>query len=153
MDDNDKGILEKFTDTVKSVVETASTAAKDALKPDPDKVAATANEQVYVPEATDAAAIPPSLFTTRKRASPSKASTTKRVNKRVAKKVAAKKAAAKAPTKKSKKTAKKTTKTLATKKSKSANSSATKKSSKKTVAKKAAPKKSKKGKKSKRGRS
>ncbi len=152
MDDNDKGILEKFTDTVKSVVETASIAAKDALKPDPDKVVATANEQVSVPEATDAAAIPPSVFSTRKRAALSKAST-KRVNKRVAKKAAAKKAAAKAPAKKSKKAAKKTTKAAAAKKTKRAKKSAPKKSTKRAVAKKAAPTNSNKGKKSKRGRS
>ncbi|MGY4600330.1 hypothetical protein ACVWXL_008076 [Bradyrhizobium sp. GM22.5] len=51
------------------IVDTASAAATEALKPGPEAVAATTNEQVYMPEATDAATTPAPLFT-RKEARP-----------------------------------------------------------------------------------
>ena len=67
-DDKEKTIIEKFSDVVKGVLDTASTAATKAMEPDPDpeKVAGTANEQVYMPEASDAAATPAPLIPTPK---------------------------------------------------------------------------------------
>jgi hypothetical protein len=78
--------------------------AKKAPIPDPERVAGTTNEQVYIPAATDAAATPAPLFPARKQkrsASPATAS------KRVAK---AKKAAPKTSKKNAKKSAKETAK-------------------------------------------
>jgi hypothetical protein len=66
-----KSIVERISDTVTEIVDTASAAAA--------AVAATRNEQVYIPEATDAAATPAPLFTRKKRGSPPL-----RANKRVA---------------------------------------------------------------------
>ena len=40
--------------------------AKNALSPDPKRVAGSTNEQVYIPEATDAVATPAPLFPARK---------------------------------------------------------------------------------------
>ena len=103
---------------IERVAKTKKRPAKKALSPDPERVAGTTNEQVYIPEATDAAATPAPLFPARKQersASPATA------NKRVAK---AKKAAPKT----SKKNVKKSTKKTA-------------KKAKKTTAKKTAPKK------------
>ncbi|MGY4597431.1 hypothetical protein ACVWXL_005177 [Bradyrhizobium sp. GM22.5] len=62
-----KSIVERISDTVKEIVDTASTAAADAMKPDPEAVAGVTNEQVYIPEATDAAAVPPPIITRKKR--------------------------------------------------------------------------------------
>jgi hypothetical protein len=61
-DDKEKTIIEKLSDAVKGVVDIASAAATKAMEPpesDPQKVAGTANEQVYIP---DAAAMPAPLF-------------------------------------------------------------------------------------------
>jgi hypothetical protein len=125
--DDDKTILEKFADVVKGVVETASTAAKQAMEPDPKQVAGETNEQVYLPDVTDAAAAPVFL------APPKKKRATK---KRVAK-------AAKAPAKKaaSKKTAKKSVPKKSAKKA--AKQAMKTKTTAKTVAKKKKAKKSK----------
>ena len=84
--DNDKSITTKLTkviskaaDTVKhavtQVVESASEAAQHAMeanaekisrippaRPDPGQVAGTTNEQVYIPETSDAAAMPMPLI-------------------------------------------------------------------------------------------
>ena len=84
--DDEKSITEKLTgvisraagsvkSAVSHVVDTASDAAQHAMeanaqkisripaaKPDPERVAATANEQIYIPEASDAAAMPMPLF-------------------------------------------------------------------------------------------
>ena|SRR5450432_286724 len=67
-DDKEKTIIEKVSDAVKGMWETASTAATKAIEPEPDpgKVARTANEQVYVPDATDAATMPARLTSTSK---------------------------------------------------------------------------------------
>ncbi|MEA2899893.1 MAG: hypothetical protein QOJ84_5508 [Bradyrhizobium sp.] len=83
---DEKSIPEKLTDaiskaadSVKSavshVIDTASNAAQHAMEanaekisripaatPDPERVAGTTNEQVYIPEASDAAAMPMPLF-------------------------------------------------------------------------------------------
>jgi len=84
--DDEKSISEKLTDaigkaanSVKSavnhVIDTASEAAQHAMeanaeriarvpaaKPDPEQVAGTTNEQLYIPEASDAAAMPMPLI-------------------------------------------------------------------------------------------
>src|ERR1043165_9859584 len=69
------GVISKAADTVKHavshVVESASEAAQHAMeanaekisrippaRPDPGQLAGTTNEQVYIPEASDAAAMP-----------------------------------------------------------------------------------------------
>ncbi|MCK1574561.1 hypothetical protein [Bradyrhizobium sp. 174] len=62
-----KSIVDRISDTVTEIVDTASAAAAAALKPDPEAVAATTKEQVYIPEATDAAATPAPLFARKKR--------------------------------------------------------------------------------------
>ena len=95
----------------------ASTKKRSAKKvPDPEGVARTTNEQVYIPEATDAAATPAPLFPARKQKR-----STPPANKRVAR---AKKAAPKTSKMNAKKAAKKTAK-----------------KAKKTTAKKSPPKK------------
>jgi hypothetical protein len=68
MDDKEKSAIEKMIDKVNDAVEnianTVSAAAMKAMEPEPDakQVAGTTNEQVYIPEATDAAAGPAPLF-------------------------------------------------------------------------------------------
>lgn len=131
-----KSIADRISDTVTEIVDTASAAAAAALKPDPEAVA---NEQVYIPEATDAASTPAPLFAHRKRGS-----APMRANKRVAA-ARAKKASFRSQntTKPDAKVSKKTAKKAAPKKS--ANPALTK------SAKKVAPTKTaKKGKQSKR---
>jgi hypothetical protein len=61
MDDTKKTIVERFSDAVREVVDVAATAAMKAMEQpeaDPQKVVRTANEQIRVPEGTDAAAMP-----------------------------------------------------------------------------------------------
>ena len=70
---------------IERAARTEKRPAKKAPSPDPERVAGTTNEQVYIPEATDAAATPAPLFPKKRSAAPARA------NKRVAK---AKKAAA-----------------------------------------------------------
>ena len=71
MDDekDDKGLVEKTIEAVKDMATSVTNAAKSAKepdpKPDPEQVAGTTNEQVYIPEATDAAAMPPPLILTK----------------------------------------------------------------------------------------
>lgn len=135
-----KSIVDRISDTVTEIVDTASAAAAEALKPDPEAVAATTNEQVYIPEATDAAALPAPLFRRTKRG-PAPLRANKRVALARAKKTAARSQnAAKQDATVPKKVVKK---------------AAPKKSAKRTptkTAKKVAPKKpAKKGKKSKKG--
>jgi hypothetical protein len=68
--DNDKGksaiekMIDKVNDAVECIANTASAAAMKAMEPEPDpkQVAGTTSEQVYIPEATDAAAGPAPLF-------------------------------------------------------------------------------------------
>jgi hypothetical protein len=60
--DDDKTIIEKITDVVKSVVDTTSTSTMKAMEPDTKQVAGETNEQVYLPDVTDAAAAPSSLL-------------------------------------------------------------------------------------------
>jgi hypothetical protein len=126
-----KSIVDRISDTVTEIVDTASAAAAAALKPDPEAVAATTNEQVYIPEATDAAATPAPLFARKKRgpapmrankrvaAARAKKTTSRSQNateqsKKAAKKAAPKKSAKRAPTR----TAKKVTLKKAAKKGK-----------------------------------
>ena len=67
MDDEEKSAIEKMIDKVNDAVEnianTVSAAAMKAMEPEPDakQVAGTTNEEVYIPEATDAAG-PAPLF-------------------------------------------------------------------------------------------
>jgi hypothetical protein len=64
MSDKDKSVIDKlFKDTVSEVVDTMASAMTPAPKKKRKNVAATTNEQVYIPEATDAAAMPTPLFT------------------------------------------------------------------------------------------
>ena len=80
----------------------ASRKKRSANKvPDPERVAGTTNEQVYIPEATDAAATPAPLFPARKQ---------KRSAPPAKKRVASAKKAAPKTKKKAKKAAKKTAK-------------------------------------------
>jgi hypothetical protein len=133
-DDKEKSaiekIIDKVNDSVENIANTASAAAMKAMEPEPDpkQVAGTTNEQVYIPEATDAAAVPAPLF-----AAPGKK---KRVlpKKTVAKAVALKKSA-----KKSRK--KKAVKQTATKASKKAAKKSAAKKAKSSAGRKAAAKK------------
>ncbi|MCK1284688.1 hypothetical protein IVB41_12250 [Bradyrhizobium sp. 44] len=118
----EKSIVDRISDTVTEIVDTASAAAAAALKPDPEAVAATTNEQVYIPEAIDAAATPAPLFARKKRG-PAPMRANKRVaaarakktasrSQRAAKqpqKAAQKKSAKRAPSKTAKKVAQKRT--------------------------------------------
>jgi hypothetical protein len=67
-DDKEKSAIEKIIDKVNDAVEnianTASAAAMKAMEPesDPERVAGKTNEQVYIPEATDATAVPAPVF-------------------------------------------------------------------------------------------
>jgi hypothetical protein len=63
MSDKDKSVIDKFKDTVSEVVDTMASAMTPTPKKKRKNVAATTNEQVYIPEATDAAAMPTPLFT------------------------------------------------------------------------------------------
>src|ERR1700733_11135085 len=51
---------------IERAARTKKRPAKKELSPDPKHVAGTTNEQVYMPEATDAAATPTPLFPARK---------------------------------------------------------------------------------------
>ena len=115
-DDNEKSVIEKMVDKVNdavaNIVNTASAAAMKAMEPEPDpeQVAGTTNEQVYVPEATDTAAVPAPLFVApakKKRAVPKKSVAKAATPKKSAKKSAKRKTAKKTATKASKKAAKK----------------------------------------------
>ena len=137
---DEKSIAEKLTEAigkaaisvknaVSHVVDTASDAAQHAMevnaekisrippaKPDPEQVAGTTNEQLYIPEANDAAAMPMPLIPVAPE--PKKPATAKSKMPRVGKKK--KKAAKKAIGKKTaRKPAKKAAKRSPGKKSKS----------------------------------
>jgi hypothetical protein len=62
MDDKEKSVIDQFKDTVSEVVGKVGSARAPTAEEEGKKVAATTNEQVYVPEATDAAAVPAPLF-------------------------------------------------------------------------------------------
>jgi hypothetical protein len=62
MDDKEKSVIDKFNDTVSEVVGKVGSAMAPTVEEKGENVAATTNEQVYVPEATDAAAMPAPLF-------------------------------------------------------------------------------------------
>jgi hypothetical protein len=100
-DREEKSIVEKISDAVKGVVDTASAAAMKAMQagPDPGQVAGTTNEQVYIPEATDAAAMPAPLIPSKPAA---KKKRTLRANLIVAKKATAKTSSKKAARKRQK---------------------------------------------------
>jgi hypothetical protein len=64
-DDKEKSAIEKMIDdAVENIANTASAVAMKAMEPEPDpkQVAGTTSEQVYISEATDAAAAPAPLF-------------------------------------------------------------------------------------------
>jgi hypothetical protein len=116
MDDNENSIIEKMVDKVNdavaNIINTASAAAMKAMVPesDPERVAGTINEQAYIPEATDAAAVPAPLFAApakKKRALPKTTAVKAAAPKKSAKKSTKKKTAKKTATKASKKAAKK----------------------------------------------
>jgi hypothetical protein len=106
--DSDKTLIEKLTDAVRgaanSVVDAASNAAENGIKANAarmsandEQVAGTANEQIFIPEATDAAAMPipfsaPSPVR-KKRGTPAPANTSRK--KAAAKRASPKKAKAK----------------------------------------------------------
>ena len=110
MDDKDKSVVDKFKETVSEAVGNMGSAMTRSPKEKSKKVAPT-NEQVYIPEATDAAAMPVPLFAApaSKRKTRAKAKTANR-GKKAAKKTksaagrksAAKKGAAKKVVKKRK---------------------------------------------------
>jgi hypothetical protein len=60
--DKDKSVIDKFKDTVSEAVENMASAMTPSPAEKRKKVAATTNEQFYIPDATDAAAMPPPLF-------------------------------------------------------------------------------------------
>ena len=86
----EKSAIEKLKDTMSDAVENlASIVTASAERP--KKVAATTNEQVYIPEATDAAAMPAPLFANpvakrKTQASTKSASSAKRAAKQLVKK-------------------------------------------------------------------
>ena len=112
MDDKEeKTIVEKISDAVKSVVDTAAAGAMKAMQaePDPAQVAGATNEQVYIPEAPDAAAMPAPLILSKpvakkKPTSPAKLTAAKTPPKKAAAKTSSKKAAKKTAKKSTKKT-------------------------------------------------
>ena len=61
MDDKEKSLIDEFKDTVSEAVGKMASAMAPTAE-NKRKIAATPNEQVYVPEATDAAALPAPLF-------------------------------------------------------------------------------------------
>jgi hypothetical protein len=137
MDDKEKPAIEKVAGKVNDVVEEITLKAADvAIEPDPEHVAGAANEQVYLPEATETLAghsgrvtpthesmLPPFVVIPRR-----KKSTSKKAPKKTAKKAAKKFA------KKSAKTAKKASaKKAVTKTTKKAARESAAKKSKKTA--------------------
>jgi hypothetical protein len=116
MDDREeKSIVEKISDAVKGVVDAASAAAMKSMqvKPDPGQVAGTTNERVYIPEATDAAAMPAPLVLSKpaakkKRTLPAKLTRAKTPPKKAAAKTSSKTAVRKTVKKSSRKSTRKT---------------------------------------------
>jgi hypothetical protein len=76
MDDDkeEKSIIEKMVDKINDAVEnianTASAAAAYAMESNAEKMAGKTNEQVYIPEGTDAAAMPVPLIPMTPRSDP-----------------------------------------------------------------------------------
>src|SRR2546421_10663465 len=97
MDDKDKSVIDKFKETVSEAVGNMGSAMTPSPKEKSKKVAPTTNEQVYIPEATDAAAMPAPLFAApaRKRKTRAKAKTVNRAKKAKTKSAAGRKSAAK----------------------------------------------------------
>jgi hypothetical protein len=108
-DKDDKNLIEKTMDAVKGIATSVTDAAKSAMepKPDPEQVAGTTNEQVYIPETTDPAPLimgaPPAK---KKRKALAKPAPPKMPPKKAAAKKSSKKAAKKTAKKSSKKSAK-----------------------------------------------
>ena len=111
MDNKDKSVIDKFKETVSEAVGNMGSAMTPSPNEKSKKVAPTTNEQVYIPEATDAAAMPVPLFAApaRKGKTRAKAKTANRAKKAAKKtksaagrKSAAKKRAAKKVVKKRK---------------------------------------------------
>ena len=106
MDDKDKSVVDKFKETVSEAVGNMGSAMTASPKED-SKNAGTTNEQVYMPEATDAAAMPAPLFAApaRKRKTRAKAKTARKAAKKTTssgRKAAAKKRSTKKVAKKRK---------------------------------------------------
>jgi hypothetical protein len=104
-DDKEKSVIDKFKDTISEAVGNMASAMTVAPEEKRKKVAATTNEQVYIPEATDAAAMPAPLFAApaRKRktsASAKPASRAKKAAKKTRSSAERKAAAKKRPAKK-----------------------------------------------------
>jgi hypothetical protein len=123
MDDDkeEKSVIEKMVDKINDVVEnianTASNAAAYAMESSAERIAGKTNEQVYIHEGTDAAAMPmplvpmapksdPGLALARQQYMEEMVATTAAPKKKRA--VKAKVSTRKAPSKSAKKTAKKT---------------------------------------------
>jgi hypothetical protein len=90
--DKEKSAIDKFKETVSDAVGNLASIVTPSLER-PKKVAATTNEQVYIPEAADAAAMPAPLFANRVR---------KRKTQATKKSASSAKKAAKQPVKKTK---------------------------------------------------
>jgi hypothetical protein len=111
MDGNkDKSIIEKFTDTVKDVVETAANAAKEALEPEPVKLPDGQLAYISSTPMTEPTMPPFVVIPRHTNAPPKVAAKTSRIKK------TAKKVVKKSKTKKSKKAAAKKTAKKSTKK-------------------------------------
>jgi|SRR5215208_1860583 len=106
MDDKDKSVIDKFKETVSEAVGNMGSTMTPSPKEKSKKVAPTTNEQVYIPEATDAAAMPVPLFATPARKRKTRATRAKKAAKKTksaaGRKSAAKKGAAKKVVKKRK---------------------------------------------------
>jgi hypothetical protein len=84
--DKEKSAIDKFKETVSDAVGNLASIVTPSAEM-PKKVAATTNEQVYIPETADAAAMPAPLFANRVRNErPQAASSAKRAAKRPVKK-------------------------------------------------------------------
>jgi hypothetical protein len=132
--DNDKSILDKITDTVKGIANTAAEAASHALKSEEPPLKADETAVAYMPLAGDGFVSDP-LMVAPIAVAPA------RKKKRAAKKRAAKKASKKVAKKAAKKSAKKSAKKVAKKSAKKAAKKSTAKKSKKAAKKTAAGKK------------
>jgi hypothetical protein len=84
--DKEKSAIDKFKETLSNAVGNLASIVTPSVEM-PKKVAATTNEQVYIPETADAAAMPAPLFANRVRNErPQAASSAKRAAKRPVKK-------------------------------------------------------------------
>src|SRR5882762_12037257 len=138
-DKDDKNLIEKTMDTVKGMATSVTDAAKSAMepRPDPEQVAGTINEQLYVPPSEPGLAITRQTYMEEVVATAAAPKTKRKAPvrpappKKTAAKKSSKKVAKKAATKSSKKSAKKT-KSSAGRKAVGKNKTAKKKKAKKS---------------------